>query len=105
MWSLATARALASRTRVIVLRLVLNSRARAYTVAPCSNPPLDRLALIIREARGPAKRFALSLRAAQASLGALDQQVALRLGHGVDNVHGQLAGRAGRINAAPKPWT
>jgi hypothetical protein len=32
-----TARALASRTRMIVLRLVLNSRASADTVAPCSN--------------------------------------------------------------------
>ena len=27
---------IASRTRMIVLRLVLNSRARADTVAPCS---------------------------------------------------------------------
>ena len=31
-----TAALLASRTRMIVLRLVLNSRARADTVAPCS---------------------------------------------------------------------
>jgi hypothetical protein len=38
----------------------------------------------------------------EAGLGALDQEVALKLGHSIDDVHGQLAGRAGQIDAAER---
>src|SRR3954469_22815445 len=70
-------------------------------------PPLDYPALIVREARRPAQRLAFGLRAAETSLGTLNQQAALELGDGVDDAHGQLAGRAREINAAQRQaqWT
>jgi hypothetical protein len=57
-------------------------------------------ALIIVEADGPPQRFAFGFGPVEASLSALDQEVAFELGHGVDDMHGQLTGRAGEIDTA-----
>ena len=67
---------------------------------PLRRSTLDRSALIFCEAQGPAERLALALCSAETGLGALDQQVPLELRDGVEDVHGQLAGRAGQINPA-----
>ena len=57
-------------------------------------------ALIVCEARGPSERLAFGLCPAQASLRALDQEIAFELGDGVDDSHCQFAGRAGEIDPA-----
>lgn len=56
--------------------------------------------LILRQARGASKHPPLGLRAGETGLGALNQQIALEFGDGVDDVHRQLAGRAGKVDPA-----
>ena len=60
----------------------------------------DVLALILREAGGPPEGFPFGFRPGEASLGTLDQEVALEFSYGIDHVHRQLAGRAGEIDTA-----
>src|SRR4051812_6338142 len=79
-------------------RVELARQCRDSSALP--EPALDCSALIFREAQGPAECLAFTLCSAEASLCTLDQQVSLELRDGVDDVHGQLAGRTGQINAA-----
>lgn len=51
------------------------------------------LSSLWREARRTSDRFALGARPGESRLSALDQEIALELGHRVDHRHRQLAGR------------
>lgn len=63
-------------------------------------PDLARhgLALLARETGRPAEPLAFRPRPAQASLGALDQEIALELRDRVDHVHRQLARRTRQVD-------
>ncbi|MBB4200138.1 hypothetical protein GGD83_003965 [Rhodoblastus sphagnicola] len=54
----------------------------------------------MRQSAGPANGLSFRLGARQASLGSLDQQIALKFGDGGDNLHGHLPRRACEVGAA-----
>ncbi len=56
--------------------------------------------LVRRQDRRSSRGFPVSSGAGEAGLGALDQQVALELGDGVDDIHRHLSRRIGQVDPA-----